>query len=251
LCNLHSTSKIQIISKSFFVILTSLKISFMQFEKSSLSYLKKLKNNNNRDWFAEHKPTFIKAQNNAKQLYAEIRNNLEEHDEIEKFKLFRIYRDVRFSKDKTPYKHHFAGSFSRLGKQLRGGYYLRIRPGESFLAGGFWEPNKEDLLRIRKEIEVDATEFREILEDKNFQHYFGNSFKGDELKTAPRGFDKEHPDVDLLRKKGFIAVRNFTDEEVLSPSFSSEVDSSYKALRPFFNLFSDILTTNLNGEIII
>ena len=223
----------------------------MQFEKSSLSYLKKLKKNNNRDWFAEHKPTFIEAQNNAKQLYAEIRNNLEEHDEIEKFKLFRIYRDVRFSKNKTPYKPHFAGSFSRLGKQLRGGYYLRIRPGESFLAGGFWEPNKEDLLRIRKEIEVDASEFREILEDKKFQHYFGNSFKGDELKTAPRGFDKEHPDIDLLRKKGFIAVRNFTDEEVLSPSFSSEVDNSYKALRPFFNLFSDILTTNLNGESII
>ena len=165
--------------------------------------------------------------------------------------MFRIYRDVRFSKDKTPYKPHFAGSFSRLGKHLRGGYYLRIRPGESFLAGGFWEPNKEDLLRIRKEIEVDATEFREILEDKNFQYYFGNTFKGDELKTAPRGFDKEHPDVDLLRKKGFIAVRNFTDQEVLSPNFSSEVDNSYKALRPFFNLFSDILTTNLNGESII
>lgn len=223
----------------------------MQFEKSSLSYLKNLKLNNNRDWFAEHKPTFIEAQNNAKELYAEIRNNLEKHDEIEKFKLFRIYRDVRFSKDKTPYKAHFAGSFSRLGKQLRGGYYLRIRPGESFLAGGFWEPNKEDLLRIRKEIEVDASEIREILEDKNYQHYFGNTFDGEELKTAPRGFDKEHPDVDLLRKKGFIAVRNFTDEEVLSYNFISEVDNSYKALRPFFNLFSDILSTNLNGESLI
>ena len=223
----------------------------MQFEKSSLSYLKNLKLNNNRDWFAEHKPIFIEAQNNAKGFYVDIRNNLEKHDEIEKFKLFRIYRDVRFSKDKTPYKAHFAGSFSRLGKQLRGGYYLRIRPGESFLAGGFWEPNKEDLLRIRKEIEVDATEFREILEDKDFQHYFGNTFKGEELKTAPRGFDKEHPDVDLLRKKGFIAVRNFTDEEVLSSNFISEVDNSYKALRPFFNLFSDILSTNLNGESLI
>ena len=223
----------------------------MQFEKSSLSYLKNLKLNNNRDWFAEHKPTFIEAQNNAKGLYAGIRNNLEKYDEIEKFKLFRIYRDVRFSKDKTPYKAHFAGSFSRLGKQLRGGYYLRIRPGESFLAGGFWEPNKEDLLRIRKEIEVDASEIREILEDKNYQHYFGNTFDGEELKTAPRGFDKEHPDVDLLRKKGFIAVRNFTDEEVLSSNFISEVDNSYKALRPFFNLFSDILSTNLNGESLI
>ena len=223
----------------------------MQFNSSSLTYLKKLKKNNNRDWFAENKPTFIEAQNNAKELYAEIRNNLDKHDDIEKFKLFRIYRDVRFSKDKTPYKAHFAGSFSRLGKQLRGGYYLRIRPGESFLAGGFWEPNKEDLLRIRKEIEVDASEIRQILEDKNYQHYFGNTFKGEELKTAPRGFDKEHPDVDLLRKKGFIAVRNFTDEEVLSSNFISEVDNSYKALRPFFNLFSDILSTNLNGEHII
>ena len=223
----------------------------MQFEKSSLSYLKNLKLNNNRDWFAEHKPIFIEAQNNAKGFYVDIRNNLEKHDEIEKFKLFRIYRDVRFSKDKTPYKSHFAGSFSRLGKQLRGGYYLRIRPGESFLAGGFWEPNKEDLLRIRKEIEVDASEIRQILEDKNFQHYFGNTFNGDELKTAPRGFDKEHPDVDLLRKKGFIAVRNFTDEDVLSSNFISEVDNSYKALRPFFNLFSDILSTNLNGESLI
>ena len=75
--------------------------------------------------------------------------------------------------------------------------------------------------------------------------------EGEELKTAPRGFDKEHPDVDLLRKKGFIAVRNFTDQEVLSSNFISEVDKSYKALRPFFNLFSEILTTNLNGEYII
>ena len=223
----------------------------MQFDSSSLAYLKKLQKNNNRDWFAEHKPTFIEAQNNAKAMYAAIRENLETHDEIEKFKLFRIYRDVRFSKDKTPYKAHFAGSFSRLGKHLRGGYYLRIRPGESFLAGGFWEPNKEDLLRIRKEIEVNASEIREILEDKTYQKYFGNKFDGDELKTAPRGFDKEHPDVDLLRKKGFIAVRNFTDAEVLSPNFSKEVDNSYKALRPFFNLFSDILTTNLNGESLI
>jgi len=227
------------------------KISFMQFNKSSLQYLKDLQKNNNRDWFSETKPTFLEAQNNAKELYAAIRENLEKHDEIEKFKLFRIYRDVRFSKDKTPYKAHFAGSYARLGKQLRGGYYLRIRPGESFLAGGFWEPNKDDLYRIRKEIEVDATEIRDILKDKNYIKYFGGKFEGEELKTAPRGFDKEHPDVDLLRKKGFIAVRNFSDSEVLSDNFINEVNASYKTLRPFFNLFSDILTTNLNGESLI
>ncbi|MEQ6124062.1 DUF2461 domain-containing protein [Pseudotenacibaculum sp. MALMAid0570] len=223
----------------------------MQFNKSSFQFLKDLKKNNNRDWFAEQKPRFIEAQDNAKALYASIRKNLEEHDEIEKFKLFRIYRDVRFSKDKTPYKPHFAGSFSRLGKHLRGGYFLRIRPGESFLAGGFWEPNKEDLFRIRKEIEIDASEMRAILDDKNYQKYFGGKFDGDELKTAPKGFDKEHPDIDLIRKKGYIAVRNFTDAEVLDPDFINEVDRTFKALRPFFNYMSDVLTTNLNGESII
>ena len=223
----------------------------MQFKKSSFKYLQNLKENNNRDWFVENKPTFKKAQDNAKELYATIRENLEKHDEIDKFKLFRIYRDVRFSKDKTPYQPHFAGSFSRLGKHLRGGYYLRIRPGESFLAGGFWQPEKDDILRIRKEIEQDASEIREILADKKFNTYFGNTFDGEELKTAPRGFDKNHPDVDLLRKKGFIAVRNFTDAEVLDANFLSEVDKSYKTLRPFFDLFSDILTTNLNGESLI
>lgn len=223
----------------------------MQFEKSSLQYLKDLKKNNNRDWFAETKPTFKKAQYNAKELYANIRENLEKHDEIDKFKLFRIYRDVRFSKDKTPYQPHFAGSFSRLGKELRGGYYLRIRPGESFLAGGFWQPEKDDILRIRKEIEQDASEIRGILEDKDFIKYFDGKFEGEELKTAPRGFDKTHPDVDLLRKKGFIAIRNFTDQDVLSEGFINELDKTYRALRPFFNLFSDILTTNLNGESIL
>lgn len=220
----------------------------MQFEKSSLQFLKDLKKNNNRDWFAENKPRFKTAQDNAKAFWETIRTNLEKHDEIEKIKMFRIYRDVRFSKDKTPYQPHFAGSLSRLGKALRGGYYLRIRPGESFLAGGFWEPNKEDLFRIRKEIEIDASEMRAILAEKNYKKYFGGRFEGHELKTAPKGFDKEHPDIDLIRKKGYIAVRNFTDSEVLDPDFINEVDRSFKALRPFFDYMSDVLTTNLNGE---
>lgn len=223
----------------------------MQFNKKSLQFLKELKKNNNRDWFAEHKSQFKIAQDDAKSFYGAIQANLEKHDEIEKFKLFRIYRDVRFSKDKTPYQPHFAGSFSRLGAELRGGYYLRIRPGESFMAGGFWAPNKDDLFRIRKEIEVDASEIRAVLEDKDFVKYFDGKFEGEELKTAPRGFDKNHADVDLLRKKGFIAIRNFTDEEVLSDNFINELDKSYKALRPFFDLFSDILTTDLNGESIL
>ena len=221
----------------------------MQFQKTSLQYLQELKENNNREWFAETKTAYSQAQENAKDVYAAIRQNLEKHDAIADFKLFRIYRDVRFSKDKTPYQPHFAGSFSRLGNELRGGYYLRIRPGESFLAGGFWEPNKEDLFRIRTEIAQDASEIKAILEDKDFLKYFGGKFESiSQLKTIPRGFNKEHPEANLLRKKGFIAVRNFTDQEVLSANFLDEIDKSYKALRPFFDLFSDVLTTNLNGE---
>ena len=221
----------------------------MQIEKSTFQFLKDLQKNNDRDWFAEHKPTYEKAKENAKEVFTAIHHKLQNHDEIEKSKMMRIYRDVRFSKDKTPYKAHFANSYSRLGKELRGGYFLRIRPGESFLAGGFWEPSKDDLFRIRKEIEQDASEIRAILDHAAYKKHFGGTFESfSELKTAPRGFDKEHPDVDLLRKKGFIATKNFTDAEVLSPDFIDKVDESYKALRPFFDLFSDILTTNLNGE---
>ena len=222
----------------------------MQIEKSTYQYLSDLKKNNYREWYHENKDVFQLAQSNAKDVYQLIRENLEKHDDIDKFKLFRIYRDVRFSKDKTPYNPHFAGSFSRTGKNLRGGYYLRIRPGESFLAGGFWEPNKEDLFRIRKEFEFDDKEIRKILEEDRFKTIFGGKLEGNELKTAPKGFDKEHAAIDLIRKKGFIAVRQLTDKEVLSHNFIKNVDESFQALRPYFDYMSEVLITNLNGEYI-
>ena len=219
--------------------------------KEILAFLKTLKKNNNREWFGEHKDEYVAVQTKAKSFYEEVRQGLEEEDEIEKFKLFRIYRDVRFSHDKTPYKPHFAGSFSRSGSRLRGGYYLRIRPGESFLAGGFWAPEKEDLFRIRKEFELDDDEIRQVLAEEKFKKYFQGELVGDELKTAPKGFQKDHPAIDLIRKKGFIAVRNFTDKEVLSANFSNEVNHSFKALRPFFDYMSEVLTTDLNGASLI
>jgi len=223
----------------------------MQVQKSTLQFLKNLKKNNNREWYNENKDEFKSEQLKIKAFHLEIQNNLNKHDSIEKYKLYRIYRDVRFSKDKTPYQPHFAAAFSRTGKSLRGTYYLRIRPGESFLGGGFWGPEKEDLQRIRKEFELDSTEIRAILADEKFKTIFGGKLEGEELKSAPRNFDKNHPDIDLIRKKGFVAVRKFTDEEVLSPDFLKVVDESFKTLRPFFDLMSDILTTNLNGESII
>ncbi len=220
----------------------------MKINQSTLNYLNELKRNNNREWFHEHKPVFVKEQALIKEFHNNIIQNLNKHDKIDKYKLFRIYRDVRFSKDKTPYQPHFAASFSRTGAALRGGYYLRIRPGESFIAGGFWNPNKMDLLRIRKEFEMDASEIRAIINTRKFVSVFGNKLEGAALKSAPRNFDKAHPNIDLIRKKGFIAVKQLTDKEVLSPHFLSNVDNYFKTLRPFFDYMSDVLTTNLNGE---
>ena len=218
--------------------------------KEVFNFLSDLKKNNNKEWFEEHKSEFKKYQSEVKTFLEAAKDNLNHHDEIEKTKMFHIYRDVRFSKDKTPYKSHFAGFFSRLGAHLRGGYYIHIKPGESFLGVGFFAPNKEDLFRIRKELEMDAGEFREVINQKELKAIWGE-LRGDELKTAPKGFDKEHPDIDLIRKKQFMFVRNFTDKEVLSPTFLDEVDKSYRAIRPYFDLMSDILTTNLNGESIL
>jgi len=218
--------------------------------KEVFNFLSDLKKNNNKEWFEEHKPEFKRHQSEVKTFLEAAKDNLNHHDEIEKTKMFRIYRDVRFSKDKTPYKSHFAGFFSRLGAHLRGGYYIHIKPGESFLGVGFFAPNKEDLFRIRKELEMEAGEFREVINQEELKSIWGE-LRGDELKTAPKGFDKEHPDIDLIRKKQFMFVRNFSDKEVLSPSFLDEVDKSYKAIRPYFDLMSDILTTNLNGESIL
>ena len=219
----------------------------MNINKNTIEFLSELKENNNREWFHENKNQYEEIRAEMKLFYQVVMHNLNQHDDIEKFKMFRIYRDVRFSHDKTPYNPHFAGSFSRSGKRLRGGYYLRIRPGESFLAGGFWAPNKEDLFRIRKEFELDDQEIREILSQKDFKKHFGGELRGDEVKTAPKGFSREHDSIDLIRKKGFVAVREFSDDEVLREDFIREVDEAFKALRPFFDYMSDVLTTDLNG----
>ena len=218
--------------------------------KNVFSFLRTLEENNNREWFTEHKEEFKNLESDVKGFYKAVMEKLKIHDEIESFKMFRIYRDVRFSMDKTPYKTHFGGSFSRSGVRLRGGYYLHLQPEASFVGAGFWEPNKEDLHRIRKEFELDATEIRDIINAKKFKKVWGD-FAGESLKTAPKGFDREHPNIDLIKRKQFVFTRKFTDKEVLSPGFITEIDDSFKAVRPYFNLMSEILTTDLNGESLV
>ena len=216
--------------------------------KSALDFFKKLEKNNNRNWFNEHKKEFKTIEAQTKQTYQELSDLLNTHDDIDKFKMFRIYRDVRFSKNKLPYKTHFGGSFHRKKPELRGGYYLHIQPNnESFIATGFWQPNKEDLLRIRKELEQDDSEMREIINNNKFKRIWGD-LVGDEVKTAPKGFSKEHKSIDLIRKKQFIFSKKFSDKEVLAPNFIKSVDEYFREIRPYFNYMSDVLTTDLNGQ---
>ena len=214
---------------------------------SSVSFFKKLKKNNNRNWFAENKPKFKELELEIKAFGEELKDRLNEFDNVDRFKLFRIYRDVRFSKDKTPFKTHFGLTWHRTKPLYRGGYYLHISPGKNFLACGFWDPNPNDLKRIRKELEYDAKEFRDIIASKEFFSVWGN-LEGSELKTAPRNFDKNHPDIDLIRKKQYIFSISFSDEEVCEPQFINKLENALKMVRPFTDYMSDVLTSDENGE---
>ena len=215
--------------------------------KAELDFLSELQQNNNREWFSDNKKRFEKHQDAIKSFFGEINTEFGVKDSIEKMQIHRIYRDVRFSKDKTPYKSNFSVSFDRTKPYLRGGYYLHIQPGASFVGGGFWEPNAADLKRIRKEFELDDSEIRAIISNKRFIETFG-TLQGSELKTAPKDFDKEHKAIDLIRKKQYIVYRRFTDKEVTSANFKSEIINTFLAMRPFFDYMSDVLGTNLNGE---
>jgi len=219
-------------------------------DKSTLTFLRTLAKNNNRTWFAEHKDRYVAAQQNVKHCMQELEQLLNKHDVIESHRVYRIYRDVRFSKDKTPYKSNIGCGFTRATEARRGGLFVNIQPGESFVGGGFWAPSAPDLKRIRSEIAVDAKPFRKVLRAKKFKEYFGE-LRGECLKTAPKGVDKNHPDIDLLRYKQYLLMRPFTDAEVLSDSFVAECNKTFKAMRPFFDLMSLTLTTDENGESII
>lgn len=221
--------------------------------KSSLEFLKNLKKNNHRDWMTENKKEYQASEKKLKEVYAEIQEGLSKTDEIEKLKVFRINRDIRFSKDKTPYNVHRSASFSRAGAHRRGGYYLRIEPnGKSMIGGGFFGPEPADLKRIRQEFEMDASEIRDILAEPAFAKAYGGKFDArDPVKTAPRGFNVDDPNIDLIRLKNFVVSRTITDAQVISPSFPNTVIKHFQLLRPFFDYMSDVLTTDLNGVSLI
>ena len=218
--------------------------------KNTISFLKELKLNNNRDWFNDNKQEFNSIQTEVKKFADQVKDSLNLSDNIEKLKIFRIYRDLRFSKDKTPYKKNIGMAFHRSKPELRGGYYLEISADESFMAVGFWNPNKEDLLRIRKEIEIDGQEFTHVINQKKIKDVWGE-IKGDEVKTSPKDFKGDHEYIDMIKKKQFIFIKKLKEKEILDANFQKELVNNFVSIRPFFDYMSEVLTTNLNGESII
>ena len=219
--------------------------------QNTLDFLKKLAANNNREWFQENKNWYVSSHENVLGFTEQLIERMKTHDHIVEVSvkkvLFRIYRDIRFSKDKTPYKTYFAGRFQRESAALRGGYYFRIAPGESFIAAGFWGPSSADIKLIRQHISAEPERIEEVVNQSTFKNLFG-TLEGERLKKIPRGFDKEDPAAEWLKMKQLIATKQFTDKEVTSTSFLDMVDEAYQGIRPFFNYMSEILTTDLNGE---
>jgi uncharacterized protein (TIGR02453 family) len=222
--------------------------------QSTLKFLSALSHNNNREWFQANKTDYEKSLAEMQHFAEEVLLQMRMHDHIQtvsgKKSLFRIYRDVRFGKDKSPYKDNWGGYFRRATAHLRGGYYYQVGANESFVMGGFFGPNAQDLLHIRQQLALDSDPLREVIHSDNFKSYFGE-LRGNQLKTAPRGFEKDHPDADLLRFKQFIIRHDFAKAEVLSPDFPIIMSEAFRQMRPFLDVMSEYLITDFNGELIV
>jgi len=219
----------------------------MNFEPIFL-FLKNVARNNNREWFEKNKPKYLLV----KQAYEdfvtafliELRKFEDGLDDVNPKKLpMRIYRDVRFSKDKRPYKNNLVGGFSPNGKLAQEpGYYLHIQPGdESFLAGGMYVPEPENLAKIRQEIDYSSERFLKIVEDKKFKKLFPALDDFDKLKTMPKGYPKDHPQIEYLKHKSFIVSRSFTDAEVKDKNFLKKLVETAKTIKPLNDFMKDAI----------
>lgn len=206
-------------------------------DSSTLQFLKSLLKNNNREWFTEHKNLYVEAQ---KDVLLFVENLIEEMSKFDeeilkidaKKALFRIYRDVRFSKDKSPYKTNFGAGLG-MGKGTKiTGYYLHIEPGKSFLAGGVYQPESSVLKEIRKEISMNSNEFLKILEQKDFRNNFRGLSVENKLQRVPAGFEKEDPMAEFLKLKNFIVVHPISDDSLIKESAAKDFAKIFKSIKP-------------------
>jgi uncharacterized protein (TIGR02453 family) len=208
---------------------------------STLSFLKSLKKNNNKPWFDNNRDKYSTAKNNFEEFVASLLQNYSSIDEdlkglAVKDCCFRINRDIRFSKNKTPYKISLSASFNRGGKKsIFAGYYFHLQPGgNSFVGGGLWRPEPNELKKLRQEIDYCLPEFKKIITATSFKKNYGELEREENqvLVNVPKGYDKENPAADFLKMKSFVATKNLSDQEVLSPNLEKEIIKSFKALMP-------------------
>ncbi|WP_207426577.1 DUF2461 domain-containing protein [Pedobacter sp. SYSU D00535] len=207
--------------------------------RSTLDFLSKLQENNHREWFQEHKSEYESARENVYEFTLALIKILSEIDPTvpadldPKNCVMRIYRDIRFSKDKTPYKTNFGIAISGNGKNFKGpGYYFHIQPGKSFIAGGSWFPGAEELKAIRQEIDYNASDFHDLVNDAAFKEMFGDLDTEGKLKTVPKGYSADHPEIEYLKLKSFTVSRLVTDAELSSPKVNALAQAAFEKLYP-------------------
>ncbi|MBL3654664.1 DUF2461 domain-containing protein [Fulvivirga sediminis] len=209
----------------------------MALEKS-LNFLTQLNDNNDRDWMQANKPAYQAAREEFISFVGEVILKVASFDPSisglePKQCIFRINRDIRFSKDKRPYKNNFGMLLNEGGKKSgNAGYYLHIQPGnQSFIAGGLYSPDAERLAKVRQEIDYNPEELKDIISDASFQKDFG-SIQGDSLKRAPKGYDESHPNIELLKLKSYIVLKHISDNEVKKWTSADQVVERFQQVEP-------------------
>lgn len=210
-------------------------------------FLADLKKNNDRDWFQANKPRYLEAKEEFEALVAELIQRIGAFDPAVKGLdarrcIYRINRDTRFSKDKSPYKSNIGAYLSAARNDFHdcAGYYIHIEPGNCFLGGGAYQPSPEWLKAIRRAIDVDGGSLKKIVTSAIFKKHFG-AMEGETLKKAPQGYRPDHLFVDLLRHKDFLAMRKLKDKDVTSPGFAKEAAAVFKAAKPLGDFLNEAL----------
>jgi uncharacterized protein (TIGR02453 family) len=214
-------------------------------QPSTIKFLKDLKKNNDRSWFEGHRKEYDSAKADFHLLVEGLIKGIAVFDPpiaalTAKDCLFRINRDVRFSKDKSPYKNNMAGYFNKGGKKSKGsGYYLHIEPGKSFAAGGTWMPEPADLAKIRQEIDYDWADWKKIIGNAGFKKQFVAGVDNSNiLVRPPKGYDENNPAIEFLKMKSFVVIKPFTDAALLDRSFVKEVAKTFQAMKPMIDFLN-------------
>ncbi len=204
----------------------------------TLKFLKSLQNNNNKIWMDEHRTEYENTRNNFSEFVTKLITRISKFDStvidlLAKDCTFRINRDIRFAKDKRPYKNNFAAYINKGGKKGEGaGYYVHIEPGKSFIAAGIWMPEPATLAKIRQEIDYNLKEWNQILNSAGFKKNFINGIDhNDVLIRPPKGYTDDNPAIEFLKMKSFIARQSFTDKEITDKKFLENISKSFQAIK--------------------